>query len=298
MRFMSFLRFLTNRWGRGKPSPIRRKQRAQERLLLEALERRDLLAGTPPTLLAVPPPDGAAVAPPNPPPQTPIQILFSEPMTASAANASNYLLEDSAGHAIPINSATLNGSSTIVTLTYNGGNPLFAGTYTLLVHGDKLLDVDDGLPIAQPGQVFVANAGQNNLSVVNLTGDGTLGALSNYPLPAIGATQPAPVAVAHADLDGDGLPDLIVANSATNELAIYRGRALANGLGFDLNPDLRLALPAGASPDSVAIADLTGDGLPDVAVANRGTNNVTIFTNIGGNGTLAFSTGVNVAAGV
>ena len=53
----------------------------------------------------------------------------------------------------------------------------------MVSRGDKLLDVNDGLPMAQPGQIAVANRGRNNVSVVNVPGNGGLGALSDYSLP-------------------------------------------------------------------------------------------------------------------
>lgn len=63
--------------------------------------------------------------------------------------------------------------------------------------------------------------------------------------------------------DGDGKPDLAVANYGSNAVSVF----LADGDGT-----LRTAVSyaAGLGPHSVAVADFNGDGKPDVAVANLG----------------------------
>src|SRR5262249_3975610 len=229
----SFLRFFQRKSPRtlcNTPTILKRASRRVS-LVVEALERRELLTNDIPQIVAsgVLPPDGSTVANSN----TPVlHVQFSEAMVGTngvnsttngtgAADRNNYLLMDSTGNPIPINHAALSAGGTLVTLTYNGGKPLPADTYTLFVHGDQLKDLDDNFAISRPQQLIVANGGRNNLAIVNLPGDGTLSTLSNYNQPAVGATQPNPVAVASADLDGDGLPDLAVANADTNQVAIY-----------------------------------------------------------------------------
>ena len=62
-------------------------------------------------------------------------------------------------------------------------------------------------------------------------------------------------------LNGDGKPDLAVANTDSNTVSVL----LNNGTGtFAAKVDY----PTGSYPDSVAVADLNGDGKPDLAVAN------------------------------
>jgi hypothetical protein len=80
-----------------------------------------------------------------------------------------------------------------------------------------------------------------------------------------------PGAVAIADLNGDGIPDLLIANSGSNDLLVYLG--LGNGQ-FSAQP---LAFAVGTDPVGLAVADLTGDGIPDVAVADRGSNDVALL---------------------
>ena len=77
----------------------------------------------------------------------------------------------------------------------------------------------------------------------------------------------APFFVAIRDLNADGAPDMVVANQASNTVSVF----LQDGTtpGTFLPPT---NLPVDRSPVMVAIGDLNGDGTPDLAVANQGSN--------------------------
>ncbi|OLE66625.1 MAG: hypothetical protein AUG09_06560 [Acidobacteria bacterium 13_1_20CM_2_68_7] len=80
-----------------------------------------------------------------------------------------------------------------------------------------------------------------------------------------------PVSLAVADLDGDGVQDLAVANyggfdSIPDTVSILHGLGdgtFANKAGFG-------GITVGDTPVSVAVADVNGDGKKDLAVANAG----------------------------
>ena len=74
----------------------------------------------------------------------------------------------------------------------------------------------------------------------------------------------SPVAVAMADLNSDGIADLVVANSGNDSVLVYLG--LGDG-EFTLNGGIVLA--AGEQPVGVTLADLNGDGRPDMIVAKQ-----------------------------
>ena len=66
-----------------------------------------------------------------------------------------------------------------------------------------------------------------------------------------------PIAIASADLDGDGHPDLIAANDSLNTLSVLLG----NGDGtFRPKVDYDVTY----RPEAIATGDLNGDGHPDV----------------------------------
>jgi hypothetical protein len=135
----------------------------------------------------------------------------------------------------------------------------------------------------------VANYLDDNVSVLLGLGDGTFAAAVHY------ATGDWPRSVAIGDLDGDQVPDLAVANYAfpfSGNVSVLLG--LGDGT-FAVAADYA----AGNGPHSVAIGDLDGDQVPDLAVANSGTwptfdGNVSVLLGVG-NG--QFAAAVNYAVG-
>jgi hypothetical protein len=86
--------------------------------------------------------------------------------------------------------------------------------------------------------------------------------------------------VAVADLDGDGDEDIAVANPSTHVSPDYGGLyVLANdGMGAFTQSAL---IPAGFAPSEVQVADMTGDGVPDLVASTNG-NYLSILPGTGG----------------
>ncbi len=85
----------------------------------------------------------------------------------------------------------------------------------------------------------------------------------------------APGAVTLADLSGDGIRDLIVLNSGGNDVLVYPG--LGNGqYGPELNGGKGFF--TGTDPVGVTVTNL-GNGRQDLAIADKGSNDVTILFN-------------------
>jgi hypothetical protein len=78
-------------------------------------------------------------------------------------------------------------------------------------------------------------------------------------------------AVAVADINGDGNPDLISANAKTLTVLTNNGHG---GWGFNST------LAVGAGPVSLVAADLNGDGRPDLISANYTDNTLTVLINV------------------
>jgi hypothetical protein len=103
-----------------------------------------------------------------------------------------------------------------------------------------------------------------------------------------------PGAVKLADLNGDGIPDLVVANSGSNNVLIYPG--LGNGqFGPAVNGGRGYFV--GTNPVGITVANLTG-ALPDLVVADKGSNQVSILLNTSQQGgTISFNAGPRLNSG-
>jgi hypothetical protein len=113
--------------------------------------------------------------------------------------------------------------------------------------------------------LVVANAGVSgtaSLSVLLGNGDGTFQAASSYN------AGPNPVSVAIGDFNGDGKPDLVVANSS-DTLSVLLG----NGDGTF---QARLQYVVGPVASFVVVGDFNGDGKADLATANSDNGSVSI----------------------
>ena len=105
--------------------------------------------------------------------------------------------------------------------------------------------------------VLVANG---NAGVLLGNGDGTLQAGRNYTLPS------SPL-FAVADVNGDGKPDLIAAYCNDSNCTGYAGVLLGNGDGT-FQPAQTFSLGS-TYPASIAVADVNGDGKPDLLVVSQ-----------------------------
>jgi len=118
----------------------------------------------------------------------------------------------------------------------------------------------DGIP-----DVIVANSGNgqklgNTISILTGNGDGT------FQLQRTIATVSLPDSVVFADVNGDGRPDLIVGSDVNGTGTV--GIMLGNGNGSFA---AQQTLGSGSAPASISIADLNGDGRPDLIVSGSTT---------------------------
>jgi len=105
----------------------------------------------------------------------------------------------------------------------------------------------------------------------------------------------SPGAVKLADLNNNGILDLIVANSGSNNVLVYPG--LGNGaFGPALNDGHGFF--TGTNPAGITVADVNGDGRPDLIIANKGSNDVSILINVKVGDSFTFEPGPRLQAGV
>ena len=86
-----------------------------------------------------------------------------------------------------------------------------------------------------------------------------------------------PDSVAIGDLNGDGKPDLAVANYDSGTVSVLLNTTAPGATTPTFATQATFAV--GSYPYSVAIGDLNGDGKPDLAVANEGSSSVSVLLN-------------------
>jgi hypothetical protein len=113
-------------------------------------------------------------------------------------------------------------------------------------------------------------AGDGGVSVLLGNGDGTFQAAVTY---SSGAFMAQSVAV--GDLNGDGIPDLVVANWCSTKTScgypVYTQVSVLLGNG-DGTFQTAVLYDSFYAANSVAIGDVNGDGIPDLVVANDSVN--------------------------
>ena len=120
----------------------------------------------------------------------------------------------------------------------------------------------DGIP-----DFVTANRGDNTLSVLIGNGDGTFQPTETYP------SGDTPRGVAVADFNGDGKVDVVNANQGDGTASVLMG----NGDGTFSVGATQSAPASNLRPFQVIVADLNGDGIPDIITADRSDNSVSVL---------------------
>ena len=144
---------------------------------------------------------------------------------------------------------------------------LNTGTYPYaLVPGDFTGDGRTDLAVANAGADPASGlTAQSYVSILVNVG-GTFTAINDIP------TGSSTVGLAAGDFNRDGRLDLAAANFGSNSVSL-----LLNGGGGILYNDQDKDLPTGRNPAGIVCADFNEDGIPDLALANSGSDTISVF---------------------
>jgi hypothetical protein len=131
------------------------------------------------------------------------------------------------------------------------------------------------------GNLDLAVGMADRVGILLGNGDGSFQPMATYPVQGA-------ISLAVADLNHDGVPDLVTAtNSSANAVDVLLGRG-------DGTFSPAAAYPAGSFTRGVAVADFDGDGNPDIVAGNPSDNTVSLLR---GNGDGTFQAPVAFPAG-
>jgi hypothetical protein len=180
-------------------------------------------------------------------------------------------------------SPTPSASVSILRNTSSGGNLQFAAKQDLLTgvqtYAVAAADLDgDGKPdlISSSLTDFTISVFRNT----STTGNISFGAKTDY------SVSGSPYKIVVTDLNGDGKPELIVANGFASHVTIFTNISTTGNVVFNT----RTELTTGFAPEAVAVGDLDGDNKPDIVTTNSLGNNMYVFRNTSSSGTLSFAT--------
>ena len=172
--------------------------------------------------------------------------------------------------AITIHDLNVDGQDDIV-VTNQGSSDVSVYLADDVGFGDEQRFNAVSRPVAAfPGNFFngdhpdLAVVGAEDVGLLRSLGDGSFEEEVRYD------TGQNPSGQAIADFNGDGQPDLFVANRGSNDVSVLVGSA--DGSFMETQ-----RLPVGEEPRAILVEDWNGDGYFDIATANSQSNDVSLL---------------------
>lgn len=160
-------------------------------------------------------------------------------------------------------------------------------------YGSAIADMDnDGL-----NDLILSSYNSGGVFIYRNLGNGSFNA-SGFQYVNFWNTGGNPTVIQITDIDGDGRKDIAVGNTSTTYFSIFRNISSVPG---SINLATRVDVATPNTPYGIAIADINGDGKPEIMASNYSSNQVSVFQNNTNVGTISgglfarvdFSTSIN-----
>jgi hypothetical protein len=154
------------------------------------------------------------------------------------------------------------------TFAQASGSPIAVGQnpYSVAI-GD--LNQDGKNDIAVANEDYESTAG--SVTVLLGNGNGTFTQAAGSPV----TVGDSPQAVAIGDFNSDGVPDLAVVNNGADTVTVLLGTGKGEFTPAESGP-----IRVGDFPESIALGDFTGAGIPDMAVADQSVAAATVLMTV------------------
>jgi FG-GAP-like repeat/IPT/TIG domain/Secretion system C-terminal sorting domain len=179
--------------------------------------------------------------------------------------------------------SVLRNTSSTPTISFAAKQDYLTGAVTYAIAAG---DIDgDGKP-----DMVSTSVADGTASIFRNTG--SVGNISFAPKVDL-STGNSPFGVCIADIDKDGKPDLVILNSSSQTISIFRNTGSPGTISFAPKIDF----PTVLSPQAVIVADLDGDGKTDIIFTNKLSNSFSVYRNTSTPGTISLASRIDIACG-
>ncbi|MBL7859709.1 MAG: VCBS repeat-containing protein [Cyclobacteriaceae bacterium] len=193
-----------------------------------------------------------------------------------------------------------NATSNSISLYRNVSTPgaITTGSFAAKVDFSTSLSNPRNLAIRDfdgDGKPDIAVSNGNSANAVVFRNTTSVGAFTSGSLaiPVSFTAGTSPSGIASGDVDGDGKADLIISNSSSNTISVFRNTSVSGTISFAAKVDFT----TGTGPHNLAVADIDGDGKEDIIVPNSTAGTVSVIRNNSTVGTISLAAKVDFTAG-